>query len=1172
MSKQTKTSKWERTSLISSQREIRLALPAASRYQEKLMISAADGSRIQGVATADDHRILLANASFSGRSCQIRYGFDLTGLAPGDVIRANIAIISNLCELIIPVEVTVTEEAGEGQETPVSTLDEFAALAKDHQREAFRIFAEGRLESCLVGRDASHRALYRVMSKNPVTYQHMEEFLVACGKKEPISFSISKEQHSFVGLDKPEKDTLYVYKDGAGHVSIEVETVGDFIRVDKKQIDASSFVGNVCDLDYVVDPEKIGSGYTRGMIILHCPHQRLVLQITATHIQAEAMVPDHEVRKAELALLRGHEAFLLGRKDAESWAIEAEKQIRALRSAAGNSVRYLLYQAYQAYRRGDMKQTMEILWPVKDGSLTPSDRTEEAAYLVLAKATGLLPEEKREILPALAAFYREEPENYYLFFLIRWESNEAMTQEEIWEELSRCFEAGGNSPFLFLEACKLLDKNEKLLRKLSPFALRLLLYAARNDMLKESMLLRAAFLSHNLKRFESPVFSMLANGYEARPSDEVLEAVLALILKGQPIRKEYAKWYLRAIERGLRITNLYEYYMESVQADSDQRFPLPVLMYFANADSLGERRKALLYASVIKHREEEPEVYDLYLMRMRKFALASIEKSLVGEDFALLYQTFFADPQDARSAALLSNVLFSNKLVVKDPGIREVIIAYEGIEEEKRYPLKGGVAYPEIYQARAAIAFEDVRRRRLCTGISYELTPLLDAKELIAPCLKESIRNTGLLLSGCGAYPQRMHVTEENLAAFRIVAEHEAFTDAYRQEIRKKILAYYLGRPEDFGRIDFINQLDVEAYAKADKAGTVSLLTAEGRSEAAFSLLAKYGYEEVSLSNLLQIARQMIDLREAAYDEELLCLVAHVFDAGKYDETMLSYLCSYYDGPVDKLAGIWKCCRDFQMDSYALEEKILRQSVFANAIPPHDDEILQAYLKSQGNPELAAAFLSQLSYAHLLADRPLADGIYTSMEILLASGAAIGTGAKICLLAHYAKSGDLDQDRRQRAEALLDELNARGVRFAFYQNFPHSMTEKYQLADKLFVEARFSPGSQVLMHYREQGAGERDWIRTAMREIYPGLFSQELTLFYGERLQYFLSVTEKGETRDLPVQSASIREQTSSGRSRYALINQMLKARAQGRGEEAEEALSRFLWQEAFVERFFEGM
>lgn len=77
-------------------------------------------------------------------------------------------------------------------------------------------------------------ALYQGLSHKPVTFQHLEEFLVALGQKEPVMLSAEQPEKTVLTVDQPRKETLYLYKNTWGYVRMEIEVQGDFLEVERK--------------------------------------------------------------------------------------------------------------------------------------------------------------------------------------------------------------------------------------------------------------------------------------------------------------------------------------------------------------------------------------------------------------------------------------------------------------------------------------------------------------------------------------------------------------------------------------------------------------------------------------------------------------------------------------------------------------------------------------------------------------------------------------------------------------------------------------------------------------------------------------------------------------------------------------------------------------------------
>ena len=58
-----------------------------------------------------------------------------------------------------------------------------------------------------------------------------------------------------------------------------------------------------------------------------------------------------------------------------------------------------------------------------------------------------------------------------------------------------------------------------------------------------------------------------------------------------------------------------------------RQLPKPLLMYFAyNDNSLGDARKAYVYASVIAFKEKDPKTYENYKDNLERLPIANSEK------------------------------------------------------------------------------------------------------------------------------------------------------------------------------------------------------------------------------------------------------------------------------------------------------------------------------------------------------------------------------------------------------------------------------------------------------------------------------------------------------------------------------------------------------------------
>lgn len=172
-----------------------------------------------------------------------------------------------------------------------------------------------------------------------------------------------------------------------------------------------------------------------------------------------------------------------------------------------------------------------------------------------------------------------------------------------------------------MEAWKLISEDVSLLHRLSPFWMQVFCFAGKHGLHHGRTCDALAYLSGYEKKFYGSLYQTLAAGYEKFPSDDVLEAICKYIMKGEPRKQKYFQWFSLAVEQGLRITRLYEYYVETMEISYRRQLPKALLMYFAyNDNSLGDARKAYVYASVIAAKDTDPHTYENYKESMERFA------------------------------------------------------------------------------------------------------------------------------------------------------------------------------------------------------------------------------------------------------------------------------------------------------------------------------------------------------------------------------------------------------------------------------------------------------------------------------------------------------------------------------------------------------------------------
>ena len=133
------------------------------------------------------------------------------------------------------------------------------------------------------------------------------------------------------------------------------------------------------------------------------------------------------------------------------------------------------------------------------------------------------------------------------------------------------------------------------------------------------------------------MFKILAACFEVEQSDEMVAAICAYLIKGQKLQKQYHKWFALGIEREIRITNLYEAFLISLEKAEGSTVPKMIQMYFQYHNNLSYRQMAVLFAHVVQNKEIQPEVYAKYRRTMEQLAMAQIEAGHMDDNLAIIY-------------------------------------------------------------------------------------------------------------------------------------------------------------------------------------------------------------------------------------------------------------------------------------------------------------------------------------------------------------------------------------------------------------------------------------------------------------------------------------------------------------------------------------------------------
>lgn len=1155
-----------------SEEEITITVPEMSDYQGEFFFGAEDSSVIKGMLFSDNRRIILSRDSFSGNAISVFYRIDTKGLVSGDECTGNVTVCSSLGEVKIAFKIVILAKEVKTSQGNLRDLGQFAALAENNYKEAFRLYTKDSFKQLLKNENIRYEELYRGLSKSPVTYQNMEEFLIATGQKEAIEISVDETKRELLNLESSLKDTIYINKNTWGHLRLEVEATGGFLSVEKKVITAEDFIGSVYSLEYVISREALKGTKHHGKIYIKGVYETLIVEIVASSV-SEYEINNHRFEKAlNTDMARDYLMLQVKKLEYGTWKERMVGHLDELKEAGCFAIKQRLYEVYMYYIADNAPKTLDTMLALKGQVFTPDEYEEEGLYLYLGKQTGLITSKDIDVVARIDKLYRKNQDSFVLLWLLIHASGEfAKNPTKQLFMLERQYEIGCNSPFLYLEAIKLIIANESLLKKLSPFMIQTLNFARKYDMLTEQMVMRITYLSIHEKQFSENLYRTLEECYYKHPSKDVLETVCKYIMLGNPRREKYFKWYQLGVEEDVRITRLYEFYVETFDRHEQISLPQEVKLYFAYNNTLGNNKKAFVYANIIKDKDRDPQMYQKYVEIIKDFTKKSLVEHKINEDYAVIYQEILEQIEDKETANYAARVAFTHRLYCDDSKIRNVIVRHGQLVNERVYPCIDKVAFIDIYTEDAQIIFEDAHHQRFVSTVDYNQQKLFDNKKIIEQCLWQDVADDGLLLNICGGNLRKTEANVRNLGSLGHITLSEGFTKEYRQEARHKLLGYYDQHAEDRTINEYLSKIDYQEFYKTEPEMMLDILVRRNFTSEAFALVCDLGYEKISVTTLFKLCRTLIIETEFIENEELTSLAYFCLIRDKYDSVILSYLQDNYIGTVEEMMKINEKLAGFDLDTYDISEEILLLAMYSRVYHPELSAVLENYTARRGKASIIKAFLAFLSYGYFIGDIRIDSYVFKSLEELFENDQEDDIITSLALLKRYRYCHKLTDEQQANVVKIMEKCREENLRFALFAQLPRECTKTSQVQDKIFIEEVVSPQANVTLHYSLGREGEEPkYVRETLTHHYHGIFTREFLLFYGEQLDWYMTIVSENEKRETPKETILMNHVTKENGSKYQMLNQMLADRRLNREEMLETTMDKYLRQEYFIASVFE--
>lgn len=1140
---------YENGSLDFSCAKIEISIPAGESYEGTFGIRSTPGQLTDGYINTTDFRMECLTPAFSGSDAEIAFCFHGENMEEGDVVKGVFNVISNHGEYYLPFVVSVVHTALNSSIGTIKNLFHFANLAKSNWQEAVKLFYSPEFASIIKGNDTGIYDSYRGLAACPGNEQNMEEFLIQINKKQAVEFLLEEKEINLElacgeGAYRVLEQEIEIVRNGWGYTALNVECDGGFLFTEKEFLTDDEFLGNRCRLPVFIDGSMCREGRNYGQVVLYNSYVCITVPVTVK--LGEAMPGDLPERRIMVQLMEFYQAFRMKKISSATWLKETGKLVERLVAFDENDVPARLFQAQLLISE---ERYNEAGWILDHAvSLMEQKDMEEgtlwAYYLYLT--TLIDGEEKyvKRIAEEVRQIYRRNPSRWRVAWLLLYLSEEySKSASGKWLFLEKQFYYGCSSPILYIEALQLLGNNPALLRRLDAYELQVLYYGAKHQILGSEVVEQILYLAGRVREYSPVLFGILVRLYEKKADVRILQEICTQLIKGGKTAHKYFEWYRRGVEARLRITNLYEYYMMSLDLSVQKKLPKILLMYFSYQNNLDYERSAYLYQYILQHKDEYEELYASYRLRIEYFVVDQIQKYHVNKNLAALYQELLTPGMvTEETAKALSRLLFAHQIQVEDLRLRKVLVYHAGNRKAEEYALQEGRTWIALYGNDYTILFEDRWGNRFAKSVDYTLEKLMAPGKFLR--LIAHYNKTCPELDRYLCMTEQNEVTRESIErALRVVAS-EDIEPEIKRELHLRILQYYYDCDNMRALDEYLENIPFGELAAAERGNVLRFMVLRGKYETAYQWLVRFGPYFADGKTLVRLAGEMMRRSNMVEDAVLSEAAVYAFQKGKYDSTILSYLILYYEGMTKDLRELWNAARAFEVDCYKLSEKMIVQMLYTGAFVGEKMDIFRYYVSQGAKQTIATAFLKRCAYDYFVKEKPMESDVFREIRYGYLRGEETGQVCKLAFLKFYAENPEeLTAEDKPLIEAFLGEMLRRGIHLNFFRDLKdfHYLTRV--MGDKTIVEYRIRSGGKARIHYvvvNENGEAD-DYITEYMTDVYEGVCFKEFVLFFGESLQYYITEEWDGEeqlTESGNIQKSDIVSEEHS--NRYEVVNDMM--------------------------------
>lgn len=1158
-----------------SREKIEDVIPCDGIYRGDFRIVSGNQLAFRGLIYSTNPKVRLGQDYFAGVDAQLTYEVETDRLKDGSAIEGSFLLVCNGGEFEIPY-FFLGESDEQERWSSIHTAEDFAGLAKEDFLYAERLFESPGFRNLPFMQELSVRALYDGLRGGSGRRQAMEEFLTALNLKEPVTLSADQSERLYESC--PEEDVkIWIHADSWGYVSASVTADAPFLHLNRESLTDLDFVGGDGELSFRIEREHLHQGRNYGVIRIRTIRQELAIPVTIlAGEEPERGFSQKEYEKHLVGFMRAQLDLQSGCGEKDALLASMKEEWTAMARLREPDLRMRLWEAELALLDGRQEEAGRILRVIREeaGEKRGEDPDAYSYFLYLQMQQSGSWEMKERLLKLLYKYQDEgaaTPVTYLLF--LRVDDNRAGHPEEAFRQMQEFYQEGCRSPYLYLEAVKVLNRIPERMERLGEFELQLLWFGARHGYVEKPLMHRTAELTLREKTFRPVLYLTLQRFYETAPTNEIVYAVCAILIRGDRRDSSYFPWFARGVKADVGLTRLYDYYLYTRPEHAEEEIPRVILLYYSYNSPWDIHSRKVLYDYVLSACETDSYVYRAYEKQMQYFLIDQLLAGRVDDFLAHMYERLlYPELVDERIAKILPDVLKTCRIRIGNPAIRQLIVVYGERKEEVTAPVKDGVVYLPLYTEDCRLLFADRYGNRYAS----------------IPCEREMLMKQPEALLACSRRLYPTHAMSRLAECSRILREDEEsslpeqilFAESSPKILRplyqRKLIHYVLNRlrKQEQPDLDLLRRLKANlCMSEEDRQVLIRVLIDAGSFSEAMEQMREYGSEKVPDYALLRLCSRTIQNRLYEKNAELLHLAASLFAKNQYDDTNLQYLCRYYNGLSRQMYEILEKSVSHRADTSDLAERLFGQILFTGEYT-HLDDTFRIYI-GLGPVEklLVRAYFSVRCYGYFVEQKPLDADLVETMEEIVSGKRSFGGNPLICTLAltrWYSDQAELSENQKEICQEAFEQLYRRGLVFAYFKKLGRFFPLPEEIGDRTIVEyyGREEEPAEIVYRILPEMEDAKP-VREEMTVMYHGIYAKPILLFSGEHLEYEIRVLRGG-------QSAAVyrgrKEPDTAGRTpggRFEMLNRLLDTKKEPEDEEWQRQVRDYAWKDAMAEQLF---